>query len=42
MWYDGDKSYHDDSQTYTYYTTAKDTFDKGSLKTKIIFLEVYE
>lgn len=34
LWFDGDKSYHDDSQTYTYYNTAKDTFDKGRVKPK--------
>jgi hypothetical protein len=34
LWFDGDKSYHDDSQTYTDYTTARDTFDKGRVKPK--------
>ena len=34
MWYDSEKSYHHDSQTYTYYTTARDTFNKGRVKPK--------
>lgn len=34
LWLDGDKSYHDDSQTYTDYTTARDTFNKGRVKPK--------
>lgn len=34
MWYDSDTSYHDDSQAYTYYTIARDTFNKGRVKPK--------
>ena len=30
----GDTSYREDSQTYTNYATAKDTFDKGRVKPK--------
>lgn len=34
LWFSGDSSYNHDSQTFTYYTTAKDTFDKGRVKPK--------
>ena len=34
LWFNGDSSYTSDSQTYTYYTTAKKTFDKGRVKPK--------
>ena len=34
MWYDSEKSYHHDSQTFTFYNMAKDTFDKGRVKPK--------
>lgn len=34
LWYSGDKSYNHDSQTFTYYEMAKDTFDKGRVKPK--------
>lgn len=34
LWYCGDSSYRHDTQTYTHYTTAKNTFDKGRVKTK--------
>lgn len=34
LWFTGDSSYTQDSQTYTHYTTAKDTFNKGRVKPK--------
>jgi hypothetical protein len=34
LWFTGDNSYQHDSQTYTHYTKAKDTFDKGRVKPK--------
>lgn len=34
LWYSGDSSYQHDTQTYTHYTTAKNTFDKGRVKPK--------
>lgn len=34
LWYSGDSSYQHDTQTYTHYTTAKNTFDKGRVKSK--------
>lgn len=34
LWYCGDSSYLHDTQTYTHYTTAKNTFDKGRVKPK--------
>ena len=34
LWYCGDSSYRHDTQTYTHYTTAKNTFDKGRVKPK--------
>lgn len=34
LWYSGDSSYNHDSQSFTYYTTAKNTFDKGRVKPK--------
>ena len=34
LWYCGDSSYRHDTQTYTYYTKAKNTFDKGRVKPK--------
>lgn len=34
LWFTGDSSYQHDSQTYTHYTTAKNTFDKGRVKPK--------
>ena len=34
MWYSGDDSYQHETQTYTYYTKAKNTFDKGRVKPK--------
>ena len=34
MWFTGDSSYQHDSQAYTHYTTAKNTFNKGRVKPK--------
>ena len=34
LWFTGDSSYQHDSQTYTHYTTAKNTFNKGRVKPK--------
>lgn len=34
LWFTGDSSYQHDAQTYTYYTTAKNTFNKGRVKPK--------
>ena len=34
LWFTGDISYQHDSQTYTHYTTAKNTFNKGRVKPK--------
>lgn len=34
LWFTGDSSYKHDSQTYTHYTTAKNTFNKGRVKPK--------
>lgn len=34
LWYCVDSSYRHDTQTYTHYTTAKNTFDKGRVKPK--------
>ena len=34
LWFTEDSSYTQDSQAYTYYTTAKDTFNKGRVKPK--------
>lgn len=34
LWYSGDSSYQHDTQAYTHYTTAKNTFDKGRVKPK--------
>ena len=34
LWYCGDSSYQHDTQTYTHYTKAKNTFDKGRVKPK--------
>ena len=34
LWFTGDSSYQHDSQAYTHYTTAKNTFNKGRVKPK--------
>lgn len=34
LWFTGDSSYQHDLQTYTHYTTAKNTFNKGRVKPK--------
>ena len=34
LWFTGDSSYQCDSQTYTQYTMAKNTFNKGRVKPK--------
>ena len=34
LWFTGDSSYQHDAQTYTHYTTAKNTFNKGRVKPK--------
>lgn len=34
LWFIGDSSYQHDAQTYTHYTTAKNTFNKGRVKPK--------
>lgn len=34
LWFTGDSSYQYDSQTYTQYTMAKNTFNKGRVKPK--------
>lgn len=34
LWFTGDSSYQHDTQTYTHYTTAKNTFNKGRVKPK--------
>ena len=34
LWYCGDSSYRHETQAYTHYTTAKNTFDKGRVKPK--------
>lgn len=34
LWFTGDSSYQHDSQTYTYYITAKNIFNKGRVKPK--------
>lgn len=34
LWYSGDSSYQHDTQAYTHYTSAKNTFDKGRVKPK--------
>lgn len=34
LWFTGDSSYQHDSQTYTHYTMAKNTFNKGRVKPK--------